>query len=184
MHDTHTLGSFRTGISKYTAIKICVYMNSLTHHCREVGTEFQVSPFQVVTMKWTYRQNFSNLPKRLKEPLNSVEGVGKLHLRVPWPGGPQARGALHGAPALSCSCSAEAAAAPVQPHILCLQDGKSRLYCNAWPSLCAPWESSVSCKGLAPNSPSQLWDGARNAGRAFPWCLLTKPVEGGMTAVH
>lgn len=28
MHDAHTLGSFKTGISKYTAIKICVYMNN------------------------------------------------------------------------------------------------------------------------------------------------------------
>lgn len=84
-------------------------------------------------MKGTYRQNFSDLPKRLEEPLNSLEGVGKLHLRVPWLGGHQAGAALHGAPALSLSHSARAVAAPVQPHIhpVPSQDGNSRLYCNA-----------------------------------------------------
>lgn len=71
-------------------------------------------------MKLTYRQNFSNMPKRLEEPLDSLDGGGKLHLGVPWLGGHQAGAALVSAPALSLSCNAGAAAAPVQPHVLCL----------------------------------------------------------------
>lgn len=114
MHDAHTLGSFRSGISKYAAIKMC-YMDNQSYTPLQGGAS---PPFQVVTMKQTYRQNFSNLPKRLKEPLNSLEGVGKLHLRVPWQGGQQAGGALHGALALSLSRGAGAAAAPVQPRVL------------------------------------------------------------------
>lgn len=40
-------------------------------------------PFQLVPMKWTFRQKFSNLPKTLKEPLNSPEWIWKAQ---PWLG--------------------------------------------------------------------------------------------------
>lgn len=88
---------------------MCLYRELVLHTTARRWAQGGASPpFQVVTMKGTYRQNFSDLPKRLEELLNSLEGVGKLHLRVLWLGGHQAGGALHGAPALSLSHGAGA----------------------------------------------------------------------------
>lgn len=195
MHDAHTLVSSRTGISKYTATYVYGYMAnytlSLTRCSWEVSMGKCFTTFQLVPIKRTFRQNFSDLPKRLEEPSSSPGGFGSSSRRAPWPGG--SRRCVGSSP----WCSGQWTRSGLATGSTCSRSSTraagSHIHRLGTPKCVLKPDPVFKRRGSSVSSERdklpihrcnwELMSETQCAKRTVSWYTLIKSVEGGMTAV-